>query len=55
MFRDLFKFLTLYSAVSFLSISSFEEFFEDEKFYVKHEALTLLLCKQCEGYEKPTY
>lgn len=34
--------LTLYSSVSFLSISLFEEFFEDEKSYVKCEALTQL-------------
>lgn len=34
--------LTLYSSVSLLSNSLFKEFFEDEKFYVKYEALTLL-------------
>lgn len=34
--------LTLYSSVSFLSISLFEEFFEDEKSYVPSETLTLL-------------
>lgn len=42
MLQGLFLMLTLYSSVSFLSISLFEEFFEDEKSYVKCEALTQL-------------